>query len=50
MAKILQSKGMSLAIEEANMQLVGFEPGTGLSFGVGRMLAKPITLSKLTGG
>ena len=50
MAKILQSKGMSLAIEEANMQLVGFEPGTGLSFGVGRMLAKPITLSKITGG
>ena len=50
MAKILQSKGMSLAIEEANMQLVGFEAGTGLSFGVGRMLAKPLTLSKITGG
>ncbi len=50
MAKMLQSKGMSLAIEETNMQLIGFEPGTGLSFGVGRMLAKPITLSKLTGG
>jgi hypothetical protein len=50
MAKVLQSKGMGLAIEEANMQMVGFEPGTGLSFGVGRILAKPITLSKVTGG
>ena len=50
MAKILQSKGMGLALEEANMQMVGFEPGTGLSFGVGRILAKPITLSKIIGG
>ena len=50
MAKVLQSKGMGLALEEANMQMVGFEPGTGLSFGVGRILAKPITLSKMIGG
>lgn len=49
MANILKSKGFGLALEEANMQFAGFEPGTGLTFGVGRMLAKPLTFTALSG-